>query len=106
MIRASAVTLLADVPEAHGVYDTPSMPGRDVACDIMSVGRREFYEAKSHGMNPEWVILLPDYAEYRDETVCILEGKPYRIIRTYVRNDHRIELTVERMIRHDVSDPG
>ena len=102
MIRASVVTLVAATPDAHGVYDSPATSTREVPCDVQSVGRREFYEAKTHGLSPEWVLVLSDYAEYQDELICIFEGKPYKIVRTYTRNDNRIELTVERVTNYDL----
>lgn len=102
MIRASAVTLIAAAPPTHGVYDSPPTEGREVPCDVQSVGRREYYEASSHGLAPEWVLVLSDYAEYEDEKVCLFEGRLFKIIRTYVRQDHRIELTIERMRTHDL----
>lgn len=97
MIRASTVTLYADTPTAHGVYSSVPRTGREVMCDVQSVSRAEMYDALSRGMRPVWVLVLSDYAEYNDEIDCLFEGKQYRIIRTYVRNDHRIELTIERM---------
>lgn len=97
MIRAAAVTLLTAVPEAHGVYDAPAASDRTVPCDVLSVGRREYYEAKTHGLDPEWVLVLGNYAEYQGEKLCAFEGQVYRIIRTYTREDARIELTVERV---------
>lgn len=102
MIRSSAVTLIADAPDAHGIYETISNPTRTVPCDVNSVGRREAYEAMSHNLHPEWVLVLGDYAEYDGETSCEFEGKNYKIIRTYVRSDSRIELTLERVTRYDV----
>lgn len=102
MIRASEVTLIAAVPDAHGVYETPARPERTVFCDVQSVGRAEAYEAMSHGLRPEWVLVLSDYAEYDGELECRFEGRKYKILRTYVRNDHRIELTIERMRVHDL----
>ena len=99
MIRASSVVLYDHVPEARGVYDFPTGGDvREVACDVQSVGRREYYEAKSHGFEPVWVLVLPDYAEYAGETLCFFEDGYYRIIRTYVRSDHRIELTIEKAV--------
>lgn len=102
MIRASAVTLIADAPEAHGIYEVVATPSRTMPCDVQSVGRREAYEAMSHNLHPEWVLVLGDYAEYDGEQRCEFEGKNYRIIRTYVRGDNRIELTIERVTRYDV----
>ncbi|MBQ1285160.1 MAG: hypothetical protein IIY19_01795 [Lachnospiraceae bacterium] len=102
MIRASAVTLLGEIPEAHGVYETPERPARLVACTVQSVHASEFYAALNQQLRPECVLVLGNYAEYQDEKECIFEGKRYKIIRPYVRSDNRIELTVERVTNHDV----
>lgn len=102
MIRPSAVTLISSLPDAHGVYDAPALAEREVGCDVQSVTRREAYEALSHDLHPEWVLILSDYAEYQDELTCRFEGKLYKIIRTYVRPDSRIELTIERVRGRDL----
>lgn len=96
MIRSSTVTLIKGSPEPRGVFVTPVDKGREVFCDVQSVGMREAYEAMAHGHHPEWVLVLSDYREYENERICLFEGIPYRIMRTYVRSDYRIELTLER----------
>lgn len=99
MIRASAVTLISTLPDAHGIYDAPALEEREVACDVRSVSRTEAYEAMSHGLHPTWVLVLSDYAEYRGELACRFEGNLYKIIngRNYVRNDNKLELVIERV---------
>lgn len=74
----------------------PVEPKREVYCDVQSVGMREAYEAMAHGHHPEWTLVLSDYGEYQNERVCLFEGARYRIMRTYVTSDYRIELTLER----------
>lgn len=71
-------------------------------CEVQSVHQAEFYTALSQGFKPACVLILSNYAEYQDEERCIFEGKNYKIIRTYIRSDHRIELTLERVTNHDV----
>lgn len=100
MIRPTTVTLLSALPQAHGVYEAPAIEGREVFADVQSVTRREAYEALSHGMHPEYILVLGDYSEYRDELYCVLEGRRYKILRAYVRADRRIELTIERVREH------
>lgn len=102
MIRASTVTLLKEVPKARGVYDAPDPEQREVACTVQSVYRQEFYAALSEGFMPSCVLVLGNYAEYQDERECIFEGQRYKIIRPYIRQDNKIELTVERVTNHDV----
>lgn len=98
MIRASAVTLISSLPDAHGIYDAPAPVEREVTCDVMSVTRTEMYEALSHGLHPSWILILSDYAEYQDELTCRFEGSLYKILRSYVRADSRIELTIEKVM--------
>lgn len=88
--------LISGSPEPRGAFVQPVETLREVMCDVLSVGMREVYEAMSHGHSPEWTLVLSDYAEYQGERTCIFERVRYRIIRTYVRQDHRIELTLER----------
>lgn len=96
MIRSSTVTLITGTPEPRGVFQMPVDEGREVYCDVQSVGMREAYEAMAHGHHPEWVLVLSDYGEYQGERICLFEGARYRIMRSYVRPDYRIELTLER----------
>ena len=96
MIRASTVTLLTGTPEPRGVFQTPVETGRDVYCEVMSVGMKETYEAMASGYAPEVKLFLHDYAEYQRERCCIFEGIRYRILRSYIRNDYGIELVLER----------
>ena len=96
MIRASVVTLIKASPEPRGVFDTPVETERQVYCDVASVGMRETYEAMASGYAPEIKLVLSDYAEYQGERKCLFEGVRYRILRTYVRDDLRIELVLER----------
>lgn len=102
MIRASALTLIDTVPGPHGVYEAPALSERTVPCEVQSVTRREAYEALSHGLHPEWVLVLADWAEYGGQQTLRFEGNLYKVLRTYTRNDHKIELTVERMTVYDV----
>lgn len=101
MIRASVVTLIKTLPDPVGVYEAPPIVETELYCDVESVKRSEFYEARNHGLKPEWVLVLSDYADYDGQTVCKFEGAYYNIIRTYTRNDHAIELTIERANNYD-----
>ena len=98
MPRYSTVALIQDTPSAHGVYDNPVPLEHTTYCEVKSVTRVESYEALSHGLHPSWVLVLADYREYQEEPTCRFEGNLYRILRTYVRDDNCIELTIERMV--------
>lgn len=94
MIRADAITLIAESPEAHGVFDNYAESKRVVPAEIRSVSRSEFFRAKENGLNPEYVFVLADYAEYEGEKIAEWNGERWAVIRTYVDRE-KIELTVE-----------
>lgn len=96
MVRADVLTLIADDPTAHGVFDSPDEYQRDVYCTVRSVGMRETYEALGHGLHPEWVFELTHSFEYQGEKRCIFQGIKYNIIRTYITESDGIEITAER----------
>lgn len=94
MIFRDVITLISENPAAHGVFDTTSETSRQVFCSVRSVGMTEAYTALSNGLNPQFVFVLSDYADYQGEKICSYNGTRYRIVRTY-RNNQQIELTVE-----------
>lgn len=94
MTRQDVLILIGEIPKAHGVFDQVQEPRRRVYCQVRSVGYNEFYQARAHGLNPTFVFVLADTAEYKNEKICEYNGVRYRIVRTYV-DRQRIELTVE-----------
>lgn len=68
---------------------------RAILCDIKSIGRNEFYNAASAGLNPEIVFVINKY-EYANEDKVSYEGLTYRVIKTYSTGLEEIELTCER----------
>lgn len=95
MLRQSVITLIAENPAAHGVFDGPSETQRTVFCTIRSVGYNEYYRAREHDLFPTLVFSLRDYAEYQGEPRLLYEGKAYNVIRTYITPQNEIELTTE-----------
>ena len=96
MIKRDIIYLIAEDPEAHGIFDTHEETKRKVFCDIYSVTRNEAYRAMANGLNPSFVFILSDVAEYKGEKVCEYNGTRYRIIRSYV-DRQKVELTVEEV---------
>ena len=94
MIRADVITLVAEDPEAHGVFEERDEDGRDVFAEIRSVGFNEFYSAKSAGIEPTIVFVLADYMEYGGEKIVLFDDERYRVVRTYT-DGQTIELTCE-----------
>lgn len=96
MVRADVVTLIGEMPGAHGVLETPLLNYRDVFCEVKSVSQTEVYQARATGLNPELRLVLSHSFEYKGEPRCLFRGVPYRIIRTYMNESDGIELTVQR----------
>lgn len=96
MLFRDVLTLIGETPTAHGVTDPYTESERTVYCTVRSVGMNEAYQALANGLRPQFVFILSDYADYKNEKICIYNGKKYRIVRTY-RNNQSIELTVEEV---------
>lgn len=96
MIRDDIIYLVAENPEAHGVFDPPTETRKMVYCQVLSVGRNEYYAALSHGLNPSIIFRLGTRLDYAGEKVLIWNDQRYRVIRTYSDGDS-IELTAEEI---------
>ena len=95
MIRAEVISLVAENPAAHGVFEANVQEtGRDVFAEIRSVGFNEFYTAKAAGIEPSIVFVLSDYQEYEGEKIVLFDSVRYRVVRTYTYGQ-TIELTCE-----------
>lgn len=69
---------------------------RQVFCGIRSVSRSEFYDAARANLRPSIIFVLPNYADYEEETLVEYRGQLYAVIRTYRRTDSdELELTAE-----------
>ena len=68
---------------------------RKLRCAISSVYGYESYNGKVAGVKPE-MRLIVRATEYHDEEVLEYRGVRYSIYRTYLRNDERIELYVQK----------
>ena len=94
MYRTDVLYLVAEDPEAHGIFEATTETDRMVYCTIRSVGYQEYYRALEQDLHPTLIFILADYAEYQGEKICIWNNVRYRIIRTY-QTGGAIELTVE-----------
>lgn len=95
MMRSDAIYLVAEDPQAHGVFDEPVETQRMVYCSIKSVGYQEYYRALEQDLRPALVFVLRDYAEYKGEKICVWNGIRYRVVRVYITAQQTVELTVE-----------
>lgn len=93
---ANVLTLKAESPQPAGVLEPKTTEDRTVYCTVRSVSYRERYEAQAHGLRPEIIVKLADPEEYRGESLCEIEGVPYRVLHEYLTRDGGIELTLER----------
>lgn len=97
MTFRDVISLVAETPVAHGVFDTQVVEtSRQVFCSVRSVGMNEAYKAMENGLKPQYVFTLSDYADYEGEKICVYNNTRYRIVRTY-RLNQGIELTVEEI---------
>lgn len=94
MVRADVIYLVAEDPGAHGVFDQPEEIRRRVFCTVRSVGMREFYTAKSAGIEPSVVFQLTNAEDYGGEKIILWNDVRYRVTRTYMQS-MGIEITCE-----------
>ncbi|MBQ7886944.1 MAG: phage head-tail adapter protein [Clostridia bacterium] len=99
MARADVITLIAESPEARGIYDNPETTERTVFVTVRSVGMTETYTAMSQGLRPEVKFELAAPEEYQGEAVCRYHGKLYTILRTY-ETEEKVELVAGRSNAH------
>lgn len=99
MIRADVITLLKELPQ--GVFDRKIPFEKTVFAEIRSVRQKEFYLALNEGIQPTYVFVLTDYADYHDEKLVRYNNELYDVIRTYTPVDGQtIEITVRK---HEVN---
>lgn len=94
MVRADVIQLVNESPDAHGVFDKPDETTTQVFVEVRSVSMSESYRARSAGLDPVFVFVLSDYADYNGQKVIVYNEKRYRVIRTYT-DVQRLEITVE-----------
>ena len=89
MICDDVINLISENPEAHGVFTSSTERKNQCYCRVESVSRSEFYRARENGLEPEYVFVLSEYADYNGEKIVEYNGKRYRVIRTYVAGSNR-----------------
>ena len=75
---------------------------REVFCEVMSIGQKEFYQAHAVGLQPEIKFKLADCLDYENETRVEHDGQQYRVLRTY-RTGQALEITCYREVNPDGS---
>lgn len=97
MIRDDVIYLVNESPAARGIFETPQETLSTAFCRVKSVTRSEFWRAKEHGLEPELVFTLSEYADYGGQKVLLYAGERYRVLRSYVTG-HAVELTAARIL--------
>lgn len=99
MIRATEITFIQE--PAHGVFESYQGGEWTVMAEIRSVKQSEFYRALNDGIEPEFVFILTDYADYDGSKLVRYGNKLYDVVRTYTPvNGQTIEITVKK---HEVN---
>lgn len=96
MNQAAKIALLTTeyTQDGLGQWVETTTP-RNVFAYVSSVGMNEFYQAGIQGMKPEYRFLIWA-TEYNDEELLTYKNDVYSIYRTYLRDDGRLELYVEK----------
>lgn len=102
MQKATSIILISEAEAAdggvRGVKVAPEATERELPCTIKSVGMTEMYTAMAHDMSPSIIAVLANDFEYHEETLCLLEGVRYRVLRTYQNQAGGIELTLAKAV--------
>jgi len=96
MVRADVCELIAESPQAHGIFDAAAETKRKVYCTVKSIGQNEAYQAMAAGLNPELKLVLAHAFEYKGEKLAEFRSERWRIIRTYITEADSIELTIQK----------
>lgn len=70
---------------------------REVFCDVVSIGQKEFYQAQAVGLQPEVKFVLADHLDYEGEQLVEYDGQLLRVLRTY-RTGHALEIVCYREV--------
>lgn len=72
---------------------------------IRSIGQKEAYQAAAVGLKPEFIATIWKF-EYENEEYLKYKGKEYKIQKTYIREDERIELTCSSKVNNEENAYG
>jgi SPP1 family predicted phage head-tail adaptor len=99
MLWRDVVTLIAQAQGQDAVFGgiTKTPTTKDVFADKQSVGRNEFYQAMQTGLRPEVVFVIMS-VDYSGESQLTYNAKTYDIIRSYSKDDERVELVCKAAV--------
>lgn len=99
MAEYDVIALIAESPQAHGIYENVNTEERTVYVAVRSVGMQETYTAKSLGLAPELVFEIAGAEDYKGEKLCRYHGELYNVLRMYKKGD-TVELVAGRSNQH------
>ena len=95
MIRDDVAYLIDEEPKKRGAFEKADRAERMVYCQIKSVSRSDFWQAKAIGLEPEIVLVLADAIDYNGERLVRYDNKEYEVLRTY-DTGNGLEITLQR----------
>lgn len=75
----------------------PVETSKTVFADVQSISQSEFFKAGQTGFKPQHKILIWGF-EYDGENAIELNGERYKIYRTFLRADEKIELYLTQKV--------
>ena len=104
------ITLIAQKPpdekvNANGFQNEPEEVRKSIFCNVQSAGYSEFYKAAQAGFQVE--LKVDVYTEeYEGQQAAELDGKRYRVLKTYVNKSGEItELTLSDLPVEESEEP-
>lgn len=83
MLKYTTITLITEVPGAHGVFDFIQTTERTVRCTEKSISLELRSQANSAGLNPSLRIRLEHDFAYKGERLARYKGEQYKVINVY-----------------------
>ncbi len=97
MIRRSVVYLIAEEPQAHGIYDTYTPLTRKVFCEERALNLKMQNEAQASGLAPDLRLRLARAEEYHGEKLARYGKDLYTVVNVYpYETQNGIDLLLER----------
>lgn len=73
---------------------------------IKSITSREFYQAESVGMKPEFAVVLSSSVEYGGEEFLVWKETRYKVLKSFIKPNDTIELTIYGGVRNERTEIG
>jgi SPP1 family predicted phage head-tail adaptor len=92
------------VPGENDLGDPIKVPQKNdyIFAEEKSVRQSEFYQAAANGLRPE-IVLEVNTFEYNGEPMLEYNGKTYDIIRTFKKDNEKIELVCQGVVNNAAS---